>query len=87
MPDKSDYDIYADFSHRYITEGVWPYIGGVVQTSISKLEAEGFTREEATFWIECLTTLQLYRMDYPMGPVIYRYLIEKPPIVYYPGER
>lgn len=60
---------YADFTHRFIDESIWPYMGGVVQTSLAKLEDEGFTRDEAILYLKSLTILQLYRMNFPLPPV------------------
>ncbi|GAI90229.1 unnamed protein product [marine sediment metagenome] len=81
MPGQTTIDIIADFAHRWVTEVIWPYIGGVVDTSIAKLEGEGFTHQEARFWIEALTILQLYRMNYYMGGVWHRYEVTEIPVL------
>ena len=60
---------YADFTHRFIDESIWPYMGKLVQTSITKLEDEGFTRDEAILYLKSLTILQLTRMKFPLPPV------------------
>jgi len=59
-----DINLIADFAHRWITEVVWPYIGGQVSVSIRRLQQEGFSYSEASFWLEALTILQIYRMGY-----------------------
>lgn len=87
MAEPTDIEIYADKSKRWMVEGIYPYIGAPVNASITKLEAETFTREEASFWIMCLAILQLHRMAFPMGPIVYTEYIGKPPEVYFPGER
>lgn len=58
----------SEHDHRWVTENIWPYIGAPVQRSITKLEGEGFTRAEATEFMEALTILQLYRMGYYAPP-------------------
>ena len=87
MAEPTDTEFYAEKSHKWMVDGVWPYIGAVVDRSITKLEAEGFTRDEARFWMVCLSILQLYRMDFYMGFVIYTEYIKRPPEIYWPGER
>lgn len=69
MAEKTDYDYFADFYHKWIPESLWGYVGAVVSTSITRLESEGFTREEAYLWLEALSILQLYRMAFPLPPV------------------
>ena len=81
MAEKSEVEHFLDWCHRWIVEGVYPIIGGVVNTGIAKLEAEGFTREEARYWLEALTVLQLIRIGYPIPPHQYRVWVPDP-IVY-----
>ena len=69
MTNRELIEIFADAGHRMIIEDIWPYIGGIVSDSLGLLEAEGFTPEEARFWLEALTILQIYRMGYDLGPV------------------
>ena len=83
MTDQEAIDIIADKVHRWVTGVVWPHIGGVVGVSIAKLEAEGFTREEARFWVEALTVLQLHRMGYPMSPVWHPFEVPEEEIRFY----
>ena len=87
MAEPTDLDIINDFAHRWITEVVWPYIGGVVSETIPMLEAEGFTNKEAWFWLEALTILQLYRMGYPMGAVWHPYEVPEAELPPFPGYR
>ena len=60
---------YSVFAYRFIVEGLFPFMGSVVKTSLAKLEDEGFTKEEALFYLEELTIVQLYRMNFPLPPV------------------
>jgi len=78
--DQVDEDIliFVEHSHRWVTEGIWPVMGANVNIAIAKLEDEGFARDEARLFLEGLTILQLKRMDYKMGPVIYRYRVPAP---------
>lgn len=72
---------YADFTKKFIREDMWGLMGAVVQRSITKLEDEGFTREEAEDYLEELTIIQLYRMNFPLPPVSIEVYIPDP-IVY-----
>jgi hypothetical protein len=71
---------YADFAHRWIVESVWPFIGGVVQTGLAKLEAEGFTHTEALIHLEALTHVQLHRLGFRMPPVSRDVYIPEPKV-------
>ena len=81
MPEKTDIELFLDWSHRWVTEGVYPIIGVVVNKGIARLEAEGFTNEEARFWLEALTILQLIRIGYPVPPFRQRYWVPDPPVL------
>lgn len=81
MAEKTDLEHFLDWSHRWVVEGIYPVIGAVVQSGIARLEAEGFTREEAQFWLEALTILQIIRIDMPVPGYWYRYWVPDP-IVY-----
>jgi len=72
---------YADFAHKFITVGCWGFMGDVVDRSIAKLEAEGFTNKEARYWLEALTILQLIRIGMPVPPGRHRFWVPDP-IVY-----
>lgn len=71
---------YVDFTHRFIDESIWPFMGKVVQTSITKLEDEGFTRDEAILYLKSLTILQLTRMKFPLPPVSRRVYVPDPKV-------
>lgn len=81
MPEKTDVEWFLDWSHRWVVEGVYPIIGAVVQEGIARLEAEGFTRAEAWFWLEALTILQLIRIGMPVPPFQQRYWVPEPPVL------
>jgi len=59
----------------------------VVLSSMQRLEDEGFTPEEARFWLEALTILQLYRMGYPMGAVWHPFEVPAEELPPFPGYR
>lgn len=80
MAEKSDIEHFLDWSHKWIVEGVYPIIGGVVQAGIAKLEAEGFTNKEARYWLEALTILQLIRIGYPIPPFQQSYWVPDPKV-------
>ena len=78
MAEKSDVELFVDWSRRWVTEGVYPIIGKVVKEGRKKLEGEGFTDEEALYWLEALTILQLIRIGYPIPPHQQRYWVPDP---------
>lgn len=81
MAEKTDVEHFLDWSHRWVVEGIYPIIGGVVNTGIAKLEAEGFTKEKARYWLEALTILQLIRIGMPVPPFQQRYWVPDPPVL------
>ena len=81
MAEKTDIERFLDWSHRWVVEGIYPIIGGVVNNGVTRLEAEGFTKEEARFWLEALTILQIIRIDMPVPPHQYRVLVPDPPVL------
>jgi len=80
MAEKSDFDIYADFTHDWTDRSIWPFMGGVVQTGIARLENEGFTREEATLYLKSLTILQLHRAGFPLPPINVKEWVPEPKV-------
>jgi len=80
MAEKNDVDLYADFTYKFVIESIWPFMGAVVQTSIAKLENEGFTREKATLYLKSLTILQLHRMGFPLPPINVQEWVPEPKV-------
>jgi hypothetical protein len=75
MAEKTDIELFLDWSQRWVVEGIYPIIGSVVNNGLAKLEAEGFTREEARYWLEALTILQVVRIGMPVPPFQQRYWV------------
>lgn len=80
MAEKTPIEFFLEWSHRWVVEGIYPIIGTVVQSGIARLEGEGFTNEEARFWLEALTILQIVRIGMPVPPHQERYWVPDPKV-------
>ena len=72
---------YDEAQRQMIEFDVYDYMGSHVENSIQILIDEGFTREEAAFFLVSLTALQMHRTGWKWGPVQYYTLQEVTPFI------
>jgi len=64
-------DAYLGVRHHQMVTTIWVDMGHHLNLGLTKMEEEGFTKNEAYYWLESLTALRLVRLGWIWGAVGY----------------